>query len=491
MTILNYLAFDFGAQSARAIHGKLEDKRLKISEIYRFATGGMKVGDTLRWNILQFFEETKRACKIFGENVEGEIGGLGVDSWGVDYVLLDEAGQLVSLPYHYRDKRTNNIYEEVFRIVPKEEIYRRTGIQFMQINSLFQLYSMIRAKDPDLRKAKKFLHIADFFHYLFTRKIACEYTLATTSQLYDFREQNWAFDLIEKLGIKSEIFPEIVPHSTVLGGMIPEIAREVKLRDCPIIAPAAHDTGAAIAAVPATHSDFVYISSGTWSLLGAELEAPFVNDASLSSNFTNEGGVFGTIRFLKNISGLWILAECKRRWDQIKRCSYEDLNREALEAKPFQSFIDPDYSLFLNPDNMIKAIQQFCKMTHQRIPNSRGEIVRCILESLALKYKYVYEKLRKILKRNFKTIHIIGGGSQNKLLSQFTANGIGIEVRTGPVEATAVGNILTQLASQSHNYKLFELRKIVINSFPIEKLAPQETTEWDEAYKIFLKYMKS
>ncbi|TFG04300.1 MAG: rhamnulokinase [Promethearchaeota archaeon] len=490
MTTETFLAFDFGAQSARAVLGCLENKRLEISEEYRFRTGGIRVGDTLRWDILQFFDEIKIGCKHVAQKLDDKLVGIGIDSWGVDYVLLDHAGNLVSLPYHYRDNRTNKISQDVFKIVSKEKIYDITGIQFMQINTIFQLYSMVRDKNPDLLRAKTFLHIADFFHYLLTKKVACEYTLATTSQLYDLHEKRWSYELIDKLGLNSKIFPEIVPHSTIIGPLLPNLSEEVGVKDVSVIAPATHDTGAAIAAIPATHSDFIYISSGTWSLLGTELAEPLVSEESLKNNFTNEGGVFGTIRLLKNISGLWILSECKKIWDGSKASTFTELNREASEAKAFQSFIDPDASLFLNPKNMIAALQSYCKSTKQPIPRSRGEIVRCILESLAMKYKLACSLLKKMVNRTFKTIHIIGGGSQNRLLSQFTSNSTGLEVRTGPVEATAIGNILTQIASQRTPIKLIDLRKIVRNSFEINTLVPQDTSDWEDAYQRFVEILK-
>jgi len=486
MAAQNYLAFDFGAQSARAIHGKLETGKLEISEQYRFQTGGIKVQDTLRWDILGFFEEVKKACKKYSKDNEEELHGIGIDSWGVDFALLDVEGKLVSNPYHYRDKRTNDIYNDAFRVVPKKEIYHITGIQFMQINSLFQLFSMVRDKDPDLNAAHTFLHIGDLFNYLLTKKIACEYTLATTSQLYDFANHDWSLDLIKRFGLNPAIFPKIIPPSTELGPLLPKIANKVGLKDVKVIVPACHDTGAAIAAVPAT-KDFIYISSGTWSLLGAELSDPLVTEESLINNFTNEGGVFGTIRFLKNISGLWILSECKNLWDVQKPSTYDQLNREASQAKAFRFFIDPDNPLFLNPENMIEAIKQFCKKTNQNIPNSRGDLVRCILESLAMKYRYVYKMLAKMLKKSFKTLHIIGGGSQNQLLSQFAANSTALEVKTGPVEATAIGNLLLQAVSQNKGMNFSELRKIVRNSFDIKTLTPQDTSKWDEVYTKFLK----
>ena len=299
----NYLAFDFGAQSARAIHGKLDAGKLEISEKYRFKTGGIKQQDTLRWNIARFFKEIKLACKKFSTENEEELLGIGIDTWGVDYALLDTKGELVSKPYHYRDKRTNDIYQYTFKRIPREEIYERTGIQFMQFNTIFQLASMVRDKSPDLDSADKYLMIADLFHYLLTKRIACEYTLATTSQLYDLKDRNWSIYLIKKLGVKPEIFPEIVPSGTILGPLLPKIANETGLKDVQVITPAAHDTAAAIAAVPAAHEDFLYISSGTWSLLGTELSEPLVSEDTLKNNFTNEGGVFGTIRLLKNISG--------------------------------------------------------------------------------------------------------------------------------------------------------------------------------------------
>jgi len=483
----HYLAFDFGAQSARAIHGKLENNKLEIAELYRFGTGGTKILDSLQWDVLQFYNELKQACKKYKSECEEPLVGLGIDSWGVDFALLDSAGGLVSNPYHYRDKRTDNIYEHAFKIVPRETIYQKTGIQFMQINSLFQLISMVRDESPSLKRTHRILFIADFFHYLLTKRIACEYTLATTSQLYDLETHDWCYYLIKKFGLNPKIFPEIIPPSTVLGPLLPNIAQEVGLNNALVITPAAHDTAAAIAAIPATHKDFIYISSGTWSLLGAELSEPLVSEESLLNNFTNEGGVFNTIRFLKNISGLWILSECKRVWDATpEKCSYEQLNTEAEQAPSFKVFIDPDNHLFLNPENMIDAIRQFCKQTHQIAPASKGEIVRCILESLAMKYRLVYESLKNILKKSFKTLHIIGGGSQNKLLSQFAANSTGLEVKTGPVEATAIGNILLQATSQNDKMKLSELRTIIRKSFNIQTLPPQETADWDEAFKRFL-----
>ena len=487
MVSQNYLAFDFGAQSARAIYGKFEAGKLEISEKYRFTTGGYIIDNSFRWDVLKFFEEVKLACKELSNESEEDLLGIGIDSWGVDFVLLGADGELVSYPYHYRDKRTNNIYEDAFKIIPREEIYQITGIQFMQINSLFQLYSMVRDKVPDLKKTQTFLHIADYFHYLLTNRVACEYTLATTSQLYDLRDQDWSSYLIKKFGLNPAIFPEIIEPATILGSLRPSIEKKVGLKDVQIIAPACHDTAAAIAAVPATHKDFVYISSGTWSLLGAELSEPLVTKESLENNFTNEGGVFGTIRFLKNISGLWILSECKKNWDSTTgQTTYKQLSQEAESTKPFNSFIDPDQPLFLNPENMIEAIKQFCRITNQDVPSSRGEIVRCILESIAMKYKYVYDILRKLLKKSFKTLHIIGGGSQNQLLSQFAANSTALEVKTGPVEATAIGNILLQAVSQNGKMNLVNLRKIVKNSFDIQTLRPQDPSEWEEAYKKFL-----
>ncbi len=483
----NYLAFDFGAQSARAIYGTLDRGKLEISEKYRFITGGTKIFDTLKWDVLRFFEEIKRACKIIANENDKNLMGIGIDSWGVDFALLDVNGNLISNPYHYRDKRTNNIYRDAFKIVPKKVIYQKTGIQFMQINTLFQLYSMVRDNSPLLKIADKFLMIADLFHYFLTKRIACEYTLATTSQLYDLVENNWAWDLIKKFGLKPEIFPEIIQPGTFLGPLLPNIAREVGLQDVNIIVPAAHDTAAAIAAIPAINKNFVYISSGTWSLMGVELDSPLISEESLQNNFTNEGGVFQTIRFLKNISGLWILSEVKKLWDTSGTpSSYADLNKEALQMKPFQYFIDPDDPLFLNPENMIEAIQVFCKTTNQNIPKQRGEIVRCILESLAMKYKFVYLKICKLLRKSFKTLHIIGGGSQNQLLSQFTANSTGLEVKTGPVEATAIGNLLMQAASQNKNMNLSDLRRIGRNSFEIQTLTPQDFSAWDDAYQQFL-----
>ncbi|MHA1129238.1 MAG: rhamnulokinase [Candidatus Helarchaeota archaeon] len=488
----NYLAFDFGAQSARAIHGKLDSGKLEIAEMYRFVTGGSKDQTGLKWDVSRFFKELKLALKTYVNSSQEELVGIGIDSWGVDFVLLDKNREPISNPYHYRDKRTNNIYKYAFQLIPREEIYKKTGIQFMQINTLFQLASMVRDNSPVLKKADKFLMIADYFHYLLTKRVACEYTLATTSQLYDLEEQNWSSFLIKRLGLNTSLFPEIVQSGTVLGTLVPSIAKEVGLKDVLGITPAAHDTAAAIAAVPAVEKDFIYISSGTWSLMGVELDKPLISEEALRNNFTNEGGIFKTIRFLKNISGLWILSEAKKVWDAVvgNPCSYEQLNQEARASEPFKCFIDPDHSSFLSPENMVEAISQYCKMTKQEIPQTRGGFVRCILESLAMKYKFVYNMIRNMLKKSFNILHIVGGGAQNQLLSQFAANATKLKVKSGPIEATAIGNLLVQVSSQNPKMKFADLRRIIRNSFNIQTLMPHGSAEWDENYKDFLQILK-
>ncbi|MBD3226888.1 MAG: rhamnulokinase [Candidatus Lokiarchaeota archaeon] len=481
----DYIAFDFGASSARAIAGKL-DQKLEFMEIYRFKTGASTLLNSMHWDIIRFYDEVKNALKIQAKT--GEIKSIGFDSWGVDYVLLDAHGDLIGAPFHYRDHRTDGIMERAYKKLSRKEIFKVTGIQFMQINSLFQLYSMKLNNSPQLKIADTYLMIADFFNYLFTGKKFCEYTLASTSQLLDLQTKNWAFDLIKTYGLPETIFPKIVPSGTKLGNIRSSLAEETGISPkTTIIAPATHDTGSAIASIPASEDNFIYISSGTWALMGTEISKPNISDKALKYNFTNEGGVFNTIRFLKNIIGFWLLQECKRIWEiqSGQKISYSDLTREAIkpEIKPFKFLIYPDWNEFLNPKNMVESIKTFCKLTGQETPVKIGEIVRCILESLAFRYREVYEDLTDIFGQIFKKIYIVGGGAQNTVLSQFTANITNLKVSSGPVEATAIGNLLLQAYGLNEIKSLRELREIVRASVEIREFSPKNTSFWDEGYK--------
>ncbi|MFX0133768.1 MAG: rhamnulokinase family protein, partial [Candidatus Hodarchaeota archaeon] len=365
MTDKKILAYDLGASSGRAIIGILskKEKKLEIEEIYRFKTGITRIFDSLFWDVLGFFNEMKKGLFETSQK-HGNVDSIGVDSWGVDFVLLNNNGMVVGYPYNYRDKRTNGVLEKLTELIPKKQLFQIAGLQFIQINSLVQLYSMVLSKSPLLKIARKYLMIADFFNYLFTKKAFCEYTLTSTSQMYDLKAKNWSKIIIQKLGLDLEMFPEIISPGTKIGNLLPAIAKETGMGEIPIIATAAHDTAAAIAAVPAQGDDFMYLSSGTWALMGVELTSPNTSDIALKYNFTNEGGVKNTIRFLKNIIGLWLLQECKRIWEQSgKEFSYDYLTEEAEKAKSFISFINPEDTVFLNPVNMPETIKQYCKKT--------------------------------------------------------------------------------------------------------------------------------
>jgi rhamnulokinase len=487
---LEFLAFDLGAESGRAVLGQFDGERLRLSEVHRFPNGPVRLPDGLHWDVLRLWTEIKRGLTLAIQQ-GADLAGIGLDTWGVDFGLLDRDGALISNPYHYRDSRTDGMLEEAFRRVPREEIFAQTGIQFMQLNSLYQLLAMVVSRSPALDIAETFLTMPDLFNYWLTGRKVCEFSIATTTQCYDPRKRGWAFPLLEKMGIPIHIFPEIVPPATILGELLPSVAEEVGVSGLPVIAPACHDTGCAVAAVPAKGPDFAYISSGTWSLMGAELPEPVINEQSLAFNLTNEGGVGGTFRFLKNITGLWLVQECRRTWArQGEEFSYDELTQMAAQAKPLQSVVDPDYPEFLKPGDMPARIRAFCERTGQPVPQSKGEVIRCVLESLALKYRWVLERLEEILGRRLEPVHIVGGGTQNWLLNQFAADATGRRVVTGPIEATAAGNVIAQMMALGHIGSLAEGRQIVRNSFDVATYEPRGGAEWDEAYSRFLAMME-
>jgi rhamnulokinase len=431
---------------------------------------------------------------LIARELGGDLAGIGLDTWGVDFSLLDRDGALVSNPYHYRDGRTDGMLEEAFRRVPREEIFEQTGIQFMPLNSLIQLLSMVVNRSPALDIAETFLTMPDLFNYWLTGRKVCEFSNATTTQCYDPRRQDWAHPMLEQLGIPTHVFPEIVPPGTVLGPLSTSVAEEVGLSPrggLPVIAPACHDTGSAVAAVPAQGSGFAWISSGTWSIMGAELSDPVINEQSLAFNFTNEGGVCDTFRFSKNIMGLWLVQECRRTWArQGQEYSYDELTQMAAQAEPFQAVIDPDYSSFLRPGDMPARIQAYCQMTNQTVPQGKGEIIRCALEGIAFKYRWVLERVEEMLGHRLEPLHIVGGGTQNRLLSQLTADAIGRRVVTGPTEATATGNIIMQAMALGHLASLEEGRQVVRNSFEVITFEPTGESGWDDAYARFVSVLE-
>jgi rhamnulokinase len=477
-----FLAFDLGAESGRAILGQLAGERLQLSEVYRFPNVPVRLPEGLHWDVLRLWAEVKETLRIVARQHAADLAGVGLDTWGVDFALLDRDGALLANPYHYRDSRTDGILAEAFRRLPRQEIFAQTGIQFMPINSLYQLLAMVIQRSPLLDVAQTFLTMPDLFNYWLTGRQVSEFSIATTTQCYDPRLGDWARPLLERFGIPTRIFPPIVPSGTVLGPLLPAVAAEVGLGSVPIIAPACHDTASAVAAVPAD-GEVVYISSGTWSLLGTELPEPIINEQSLAFDFTNEGGVGGTFRFLKNITGLWLVQECRRTWAlQGQEFSYDELTQMAAQATPRQSIVDPDDGEFAKHGDMPARLRAFCQRTGQAVPQSPGEVVRCALESLALKYRWVLERLEKILGRRLEPIHIVGGGAQNRLLCQLTADATGRRVVAGPVEATAIGNIIVQAMARGYVASLAEGRRLVRNSCDLATYEPVSSPGWEEAY---------
>jgi len=489
---LKLLAFDLGAESGRAMLGRFDGERLRLSEVHRFPNHPVRLPDGLHWDVLHLWAEIKYSLAQAARDHGADLSGVGLDTWGVDFGLLDRDGALLANPYHYRDSRTDDMPEEAFRRVPRAEIFERTGIQFMQLNSLYQLLAMVVHRSPVLEVAETFLTMPDLFNYWLTGRKVCEFSIATTTQCYDPRQGDWARLLLERLDIPTHIFPEVVPSGTVLGQLLPAVASEVGVDNLPAIAPACHDTGSAVAAVPAEGSDFVYLSSGTWSLMGAELSEPVIDERSLGFNFTNEGGVCGTFRFLKNITGLWLVQECRRAWAREgEELSYDELTHMAAHAASLRSLVDPDCGEFLKPGDMPARIRAFCRKTGQPVPQSKGEIVRCALDSLALKYRWVLERLEEVLGRRLEPVHIVGGGTRNRLLNQFAADATGRRVVTGPIEATAMGNVIVQLMALGHIASVEEGRQVVRNSFDIGTYEPLDGDMWDEAYDRFLDLMEN
>ena len=487
--MLHYAAVDLGAESGRVMLARLAGAALTLAEVHRFPNlpvrtpAGLGQPDTLHWDVLRLWAEIQQGLGLAAQQAGGRLAGVGVDAWGVDFALLDRNDHLLGNPVHYRDTRTDGMLEAAFQRVPRAEIFERTGIQFMPINTLYQLLALSRRGAPALEAARRFLTIPDLFNFWLSGRAVNEFSNATTTQCYDPRAADWARPMLERLGIPTAMFGEIVPPGTVLGPARPALG----LGGTPIIAPACHDTGSAVAAVPAGPEPVIYLSSGTWSLMGVEAPAPVITARSLAYNFTNEGGVGGTFRLLKNIMGLWLVQECRRAWQgQGRDYAYAELAQLAEAAPAFGPIVVPDDNRFLAPGDMPERLRAYCRETGQPAPETPGALIRCALESLALEYRWVAERLDELAGRPHPVIHIIGGGAQNALLNQLTADATGRTVVAGPVEATALGNVLVQALALGHLESLAAGRALVRAAFPVQTYSPRPADAWEAAYRKYL-----
>ncbi len=480
-----YLAFDLGAESGRAVLARLQSGILTTEEVHRFGNEPVEYGGSLHWDVPRLWFEIRKALSRL-ETVE--LAGIGVDAWGVDYALLGEQGELLQNPYHYRDRRTDGVMEEVLRKVGKEYIYQATGIQFMPINTLYQLVAARRQHPKLLGAAKYLITIPDLFNYWLSGNAVCEFTNATTTQMVDPVKRTWATALMQRLELPAHLPAPIVEPGAIIGTLLPDIAGHTSLAGTSVIAPACHDTGSAVAAISA-HDGTAFLSSGTWSLLGTELDSPVITPDALRLNFTNEGGVNGTTRLLKNVMGLWMLQSCWQSWTaQGLSYDFRELIELATREPSFRHLVDPDDESFLRTPDMLAAINQFCTRTHQPVPKEPGAYVRAVLESLAFKYRLVLRNLEQVSGKHIAQIRIIGGGSKNRLLNQLTADATGRTVVAGPAEATALGNVAIQILATGGATSLREVRDIVDRSFPTEVFEPLETGEWERHAKRFEQY---
>ena len=480
-----FLAFDLGASSGRAILGTLENGKLTLAEVHRFKNQMTRIHGSYYWNIYSLFDELKTGLKkcVSEHGIQPE--SIGVDTWGVDYSLVSKSGQLIGLPFAYRDHRTDTAINDFFKVLAKNETYLLSGIQFMQFNTLFQLFASKKEKHSRLNIAESLLFTPDTLNYLFTGVKKNEYTIASTSQLVKPGKAEWEPILFDAAEISSELVEEIIQPGTEVGKILPEIQEETGSMEIPCIAVASHDTASAIASVPTDGENWAYLSSGTWSLLGIESTVPLVSEQTLEMNFTNEGGVDGTTRFLKNIMGMWLIQECKRIWDNEQVLEWSEIVDLSKDVIPFQCFINPDNQMFLNPGDMPKAIQEYCKNSNQTIPETKGEIARCIYDSLVLKYKFTIQQIETVTGKPIERLHIIGGGAHNKMMNQLTADALGIPVFAGPTEATATGNLMMQAKAVGAVNSLAEIREVIKNSFDIIEYLSSPQLDWESAYLRF------
>ncbi|MBP5711840.1 MAG: rhamnulokinase, partial [Prevotella sp.] len=467
--------------------GTLEEGRFDLEELTRFDNNLIQTGGHFYWDIYALYFEIIKGLKKAAQR-EIEISSIGIDTWGVDFVCIGEDGAILRNPLAYRDPHTFGVMEKFFENeVEKKTVYDITGIQFMNFNSIFQLYAMKLNNDSALKHAEKILFVPDALSYMLTGEAVCEYTIVSTSELLDPRTKDIDPTLLKALGLKRSQFGRMITPGTQIGVLTEEVQQMTGLGAIPVIAVAGHDTGSAVAAVPAKDEKFAYLSSGTWSLMGIETKDAIINERSYDLNFTNEGGIEGTTRFLKNICGMWLYERCRKEWpEEIRKLSHPELQGSAMNVEAFRSIINPDDAMFANPSNMIQAIQTYCKQTNQPVPETPAEICRCIFDSLALRYRQVFTWLAEFASFPLDTLHIIGGGSLNKYLNQFTANSLGVTVYAGPQECTAIGNIMLQAKAMGLVKDIWEMRAIIANSIELVKYTPTDKAAWDAAYE---KYM--
>jgi len=494
-----YLAIDIGASGGRHLAGQFDGSTLTLNELYRFDNGPTDIAGTLYWNLPSLWSHVQTGLKTATSELGDEIVSVGVDTWGVDFALLGRGDTLLDNPVCYRDARTDGIMEKAFEVVPKSEVFRQSGLQFLQFNTLYQLLAMKQAHSPLLDVAESFLMMPDLFHWLLSGVKSNEFTDATTTQFFDPIRNDWAKPMLERFGLPTSLFRAVSPPGTILGPLRSTVIGVTGLKSAKIVLPGSHDTASAVMSVPTAsqtgQTDWAYISLGTWALMGIESPKPVVNDTVAELNFTNEGGVGGTMRILKNICGLWLLQECRRTWNQQGYkgktglpLDWKDLNDMARAAKPLVSFIDTDARGFFAPTDMPRAIAEFCRKTGQPVPESEGAILRCALDSLALTFRHVLGMCEKIGGRRIKTIHIVGGGTQNGQLCQLTSDACGCRVVAGPIEATAIGNIMMQAIADGAVANIEEARQVIRSSFDVVEYLPtaQSAGEWSDAYERFL-----
>jgi rhamnulokinase len=480
------LAFDFGASSGRAMKATFDGEKIKMEEIHRFSNDPVLVNGVLYWDILRLFHEIKQGMLKCSQR--GGFDSVGIDTWGNDFGLLGRNGILLENPIHYRDLRTAGMMEYAFLKVSKDEIYKQTGVQFMEVNTIYQVLSIVKNRPELAESANNLISIPDLFNYFLTGNIRSEYSWASTTQLFNPTTGEWATNLMDKLGIPKRLFTKIVDPGCSAGLLSDSICEELSIPKAEVISVASHDTASAVVSVPAAGKNFVYISSGTWSLMGIEADKPIISEKSATYNFTNECGYNRTIRFLKNIMGLWIIQESRRKWQgEGENVSFAELEAEARVCKPFRSLIDPDAPELLAPGDMPARIRQLCRKTGEPVPDTRGEIVRCIYESLALKYRLVFNRLKEITGNSYNLIHIVGGGAKDEHLNQSTADATGCEVIAGPTEATVLGNIAVQLICSGEIGTISEARDVIAASFELKRFFPQTTGAWDEVFERFTK----